>query len=103
MFYRIKSNQNIQPINIFDHDFLYTAYAGKTTFLSKEGFCNILNAFDKYYSISGLKSNKSKYKIAGIGILKGVKAGIYASTSVCGHFSPKIQFFYCLLSSVAPW
>ena len=31
----IKSNQNIQPINIFDYDFLYTAYADDTTFLSK--------------------------------------------------------------------
>ena len=75
----------------------------KLHFLSKEGFCNIFNAFDKYYLIYGLKSNKSKYKIAGIGILKGVKAGIYASASVCSHFSPKIQFFYFLLSSVAPW
>ena len=31
----IKSNLNIQPINIFDHDFLYTAYADDTIFFIK--------------------------------------------------------------------
>lgn len=32
VFIMIKSNQNIQPIKVFDNDFLYTAYADSTTF-----------------------------------------------------------------------
>ena len=31
-FILIKSNKNIHGINIFNHDFLYTAYADETTF-----------------------------------------------------------------------
>ena len=29
--------------------------------------------------------------------------GFYPSSFVCSRFAPKIQFLYCLVSSVAPW
>ena len=35
-FILIKSNKNIHGINIFNHDFLYTAYADDTTFFLKD-------------------------------------------------------------------
>ena len=36
----------------------------------------LLNTFDKFSSISELKPNKLKYKISGIGILKGVEVAL---------------------------
>lgn len=38
----IKTNNNIEDLNIFNHNFLYTAYANdKTLFIKKYKFCNI--------------------------------------------------------------
>ena len=33
VFLMIKANQNIEPLNFFGHDFLYTVYADGTTFI----------------------------------------------------------------------
>ena len=38
VFITIKPNQNIQPINIFDHYFLYTTYTDDT--YQKQRLCN---------------------------------------------------------------
>ena len=71
VFLMIKINQSPK---IFGHDFLYTAYADDTTFLirNKDSIMEPLNVFDIFSVISGLKSNKSKYEIAGTSNLKGV-------------------------------
>ena len=52
---------------------MYTAYADDTTFFvkSQTSVIEILKVFDKFSKISGLKPNKSKCEIAGIGALKG--------------------------------
>ena len=57
-----------------DHTFLYTAYADDTTFFlkDKESVKEVMNVFDTFPIYSGLKPNKSKCKIAGIGVLKVV-------------------------------
>ena len=61
-------------INIFDNIFSYSAYADDTAlFVSdKDSVTKIKNAFDKFSLLSGLKPNKAKCEIAGIGVLKGV-------------------------------
>ena len=61
-------------MNIFDHKFLNTAYADDTTsFLKNKNLVfEILNIFHKFSLVSGLKSNKIKCEIAGIGTLKGI-------------------------------
>ena len=61
-------------LNIFGHDFLYTAYADDRTFFNrnKNSVIELLNIFDIFCVISGLKPNKSKCKIGRIGNLKGV-------------------------------
>ena len=52
---------------------MYTAYADDATFLKdKESVKNVMKVFDTFSIYSGLKRNKSKYKIASIGFLKGV-------------------------------
>ena len=57
-----------------------TAYAEDTTFFlkDKESVKKVMNVFDTFSIYSGLKPNKSKCKIAGIGVLKGV------SMELCG-------------------
>ena len=78
VFAVIRSNQNIGKLRIFDHDFLYTAYAYDTTFfVKKQTFAiEILKVFDNFSKVSGLKPNKSKCEIAGIGSLKEVRLAL---------------------------
>ena len=74
MFNLIEQNKDIHGLTFFDHTFLYTAYADDTTFFlkDKESVKKVMNVFDTFSIYSGLKPNKSKCKIAGIGILKGL-------------------------------
>ena len=76
----VKTIQNIKPLNTFSHDFLYNAYADNTTFFmkNKNSVIELLNIFDIFSVMSGLKPNKSKCKIAVIGNLKGV------NVTLCG-------------------
>ena len=80
MFNLIKQNKDIHDLTFFDHTFLYTAYADDTTFFlkDKESVKKVMNVFDTFSIFSGLKPNKSKCEIAGIGVLKGV------SMELCG-------------------
>ena len=50
VFAVIKSNQNIDKLRIFEHDFLYTAYADDTIFFVKNqtSVIEILKIFDKF-------------------------------------------------------
>ena len=65
IFQCIKENKNIKGLNIFNHIFLYTAYADDTTFFlkDKESLIEVMKTFDIFSSFSGLKPNKSKLKL----------------------------------------
>ena len=80
VFNLIKENKDIRDLTIFDHTFLYTAYADDTTFFlkDKESVKELMNIFDTFSTYSGLKPNKPKCEIAGIGVLKGM------SVELCG-------------------
>ena len=80
VFNLIKQKKDIDGPTFFDHTFLYTAYADDTTFFlkDKESVKKVMNVFDTFSIYSGLKPNKSKCEIAGIGVLKGV------SVELCG-------------------
>ena len=58
-FILIKSNKNIHGINIFNHDFLYTAYADDTVFFLKEldSIKNVLEMLNQFYKVLGLRLN----------------------------------------------
>ena len=73
VFNLIKKNNDIHGLTFFDHTFLYTAYADDTTFFlnEKERVKKVMNVFDTFSIYSGLKPNKSKCEIVGIGVLKG--------------------------------
>ena len=76
----IKENKNIKSNNIFDNIFLYSAFADdKKSFLSDEdSLIEVMDAFDKFSLVSGLKPSEAKCEIAGIGVLKEV------SLALCG-------------------
>ena len=67
VFLSIKENKKIKGLNLFNHTFLYTAYADDTTFLlkEKESLKEVMKVFDIFSSFSGLKPNKSKCEVAG--------------------------------------
>ena len=60
-FIFIKDNKNIKGINIFDNIFLYSAYADDTTFFlsDEDSVIEVMNAFDKFSLIYGLKLNET--------------------------------------------
>ena len=74
----IKFNKNIHGINIFNHDFLYTAYADDTTFFLKDldSVKNVSEMLNQFYMVSGLRPNFCKCEIAGIVSLKDAKVAL---------------------------
>ena len=77
VFIVIKTNTNIEVLNIFNHNFLYTVYADDTTFFIKNtnSATEIVKTLDNCSLFSGLKI-KTKCEIAGIGVLKVVKLAL---------------------------
>ena len=80
MFLLIQENKKIHGLNIFNHTFLYTAYSDDTTFFlsNQQSVTEVIKVFEQFSLFSGLKPNKSKCEVAGIGALKGV------SVALCG-------------------
>ena len=74
----LKSNKNFHGINIFNHNFFYTAYADYIVFFLKDldSIKNILEMLNQFYMVLGLCPNFSKCQIAGIGSLKAAKVAL---------------------------
>ena len=55
----------MKGLNIFNHEFLYTAYADDTTFFLKDKISvfEILNIFHKFSLVSGLSAEQSPNKV----------------------------------------
>ena len=62
-------------MNIFKHGFSYTAYADDTTFFLKDGN-SVIKLMSEFSKFSGLKPNKTKCEVAGIGVLKEVQVAL---------------------------
>ena len=78
LFLLIKNNKYIKGIKMSENTFLYAAYADDSTFFLKDknSTKELLNTINYFSSFTGLKPNLSKYEVAGIGALKGVKVAI---------------------------
>ena len=78
LFILIKSNKNINGLNIFNREFLYTAYADDTSFFLKNinSVNNVLTNLKLFSNFSGLCPNYSKCEIAGIDVLKNVNVAL---------------------------
>ena len=74
----------IKGLSLFDYEFLYTAYADDTTFFltNEKSVMEVMKSFDNFSLFSGLKVNRSKYEIAGIGTKKRVKVALCGMKSI---------------------
>ena len=65
-------------MNNFKHEFLYTTCADDTTFFLKDrnSIIELMSELNTFSKFSGLKPNKTKCKIAGIGVLNGVQVAL---------------------------
>ena len=69
----VRNNKDIKGFNIFDHRFLYKAYADDTFSLeNKESIEELVKTFTLFSSFSGFKPNISKCEICELGPLKVV-------------------------------
>ena len=77
-FIFVKNKPKVKGLNIFKHEFLYTAYADDTTFFLKDrnSIIELMNELNTFSNFSGLKPNKTKCEIAGIGVLNGVQVAL---------------------------
>ena len=77
-FLFIMQNENINGLNIFENTFLYTACVDDATFFLKDekSVIELIKNFAIFSIFSGLKPNKSKCEIAGLGALKGAKLAL---------------------------
>ena len=84
LFELIKNNDDIRGITIFNHTFLYTAFADDSTFFLNDllSVKNLIDTFTVFSLFSGLKANFSKCEIAGLGSLKGVLEAVCSSKSI---------------------
>ena len=85
LFLLIKNNKNIKVIKMFENTFLYTAYEDDSAcFLKdKNSIKELLNTISYFSSFTGLKTNLSKCKVAGISALKGVKVAVCGIKCIC--------------------
>ena len=76
----IKSNPKLKDLNIFNHNYLYTAYAGDQIFFLNDQklIRELLKTFKLFSKFSGLKPNILICEDGGICSLKGIKM------TVCG-------------------
>ena len=80
----VRNNKDIKGLNIFDHLFLYTAYADDTTIHleNKESIEELVKRITLFSSFSSLKPNISKCEICELGLLKGVEMAVCRIQSV---------------------
>ena len=83
-FTMVRKNPNIKGLDILGFKYLLTSYADDTTFFvkDKESALQIFNTFDLFSKYSGLKINKSKCEIAGIGVKNGVKIALLGAKCI---------------------
>ena len=77
-FISVENNPNVKGLNIFKHEFSYTANADDTTFFLKDrkSIIELMNELNTFSNFSGLKPRKTKCEVAGIGALIGVQVAL---------------------------
>ena len=77
-FVLIKINNKIKGLDVYGHNFLYTAYADDSSlfFKNKKSVLEAFKILDEFSYLSGLEPNKEKCEVAGIGVKKGTKVAL---------------------------
>ena len=78
LFALIKLKKDVSGLNIFDHEFLYTAYADDTTFFVNDlnSAKEVLSNLKLYSNVTGLNPKLEKCETAGIGALKNINVAL---------------------------
>ena len=78
LFHLIRSKPDTKGLAIFDHCYLYSAYADDTTFFLQDTISikHIVEVFYIFSSFSGLEPSLKKPEITSVGALKGVQAAV---------------------------
>ena len=77
--YAVKNDPKVKGLSIIKHEVLYTAYVDDTTFFLKDRkpIIELMNELNTFSNFAGLKPNKTKCDISGIGVLmNGVQIGL---------------------------
>ena len=84
LFELIQNNDDIRVITIFNHGFLYTAFADDSTFFLNDllSVKNLIDTFKVFSLFSVLKANFSKCEVAGLVSLKGVLEAVCGLKSI---------------------
>ena len=77
-FTMVRSNPNIEGLEIMGFQYLLSAYADDATFILKNtnSVKEIFKTFDTFSEFSGLKANRAKCEIAGIGVKNGAEIAL---------------------------
>ena len=77
-FIFVKNNPKVTGFNIFQHEFLHTAYGNGTIFFLKgrKSIIELMSELNTFSKFSGLKPNKTKCEIAGIALLNEVQVAL---------------------------
>ena len=89
--YAVKNDPKVKGLSIIKHEELYTAYVDDTTFFLKDRkpIIELMNELNTFSNFAGLKPNKTKCDISGIGVLmNGVQIGLCRMK--CVSFNNKI-------------
>ena len=83
-FTMVRTNPKIKGLEILGFKYLLTSYADDSTFFIKDEMSaiEIFNTFDIFSKYSGLKINKSKCEIAGIGVKNGAKTALLGTRNI---------------------
>ena len=78
LFQPIKSKPEIKRLTIFDHCYLYSAYADNTTFFLQDTISikHMLDVFLSFFAFFWIKTRLKKSEIEGIGALNGVQVAV---------------------------
>ena len=83
-FVLIKTNNKIEGLDNYGHNFLYTAYADDSSlfFKNKKSVIEAFKIIDEFSLFSGLRPNKKKCEVASIGVKKRVKVALCGTKNI---------------------
>ena len=83
-FVLIEWNNHIKGLDVYGHNFLYTAHIDDSSFFfnNKKSVIEIFKILDVFSFLPGLKSNKEQCEVAGIGVKKVIKVALYRMKNI---------------------
>ena len=96
-FIFVTNNPNVKGLNIFKREFLNTFYAVETTFFIRDrnSLIELISELNTFSNFSGLKPEKTKCEILGIGVLQEVQVALCGMK--CINLNDKTVFIFRII------